>query len=98
MRVQKTRSAELDLDFLQEALGSQRGGQFRTEHLDGDLAVVPEVVGKIDRGHPARAELAIKAVAIAQRAPKVVDWLRHRTAPPAGSSALIVWCDVGPTV
>ena len=35
--------------------------------LDGDLAIVSEVVCEIDRRHSARAELALDAVAIGQR-------------------------------
>ena len=41
-----------------------RGGELGPEHLDGDLAVVLEVVGEVDRGHAARAELALDAVAV----------------------------------
>ena len=34
------------------------------QHLDGDVAVVPEVVGEVDGRHAASAELALDAVAI----------------------------------
>jgi hypothetical protein len=36
------------------------------EHLDGDVAVVPEIVPHEHRGHPSRTELALDAVAIGQ--------------------------------
>ena len=42
------------------------GGEFGPQDLDGDLAVVLEVVGEIDRGHAAGAELALDAVAVGQ--------------------------------
>jgi hypothetical protein len=55
------------LDLLDEALGAKHGGQLRLEDLEGDLAVVPEVLGQVDGGHPTLAELAIDAVAVGQR-------------------------------
>ena len=40
--------------------------EFGAEDLDGDLAVVLEVVGEVDGGHAARAELAFEAVAVGE--------------------------------
>jgi hypothetical protein len=37
------------------------------EHLDGDIAIVPEIVGTKDRRHPAGTKLTLDAVAIGQR-------------------------------
>ena len=54
------------LDFAEEALGAECGGEFGAEHLDGDLAVVLEVLGEVDGGHAALAELALDAIAVAQ--------------------------------
>ncbi len=54
-----------DLDLAEESLRTQRGGQLRLEDLDGDLAAMLQVVGKIDRGHATSAEFAIDAVALA---------------------------------
>ena len=50
------------LDLAEEALGAERGGELGAEHLDGDLAVVLQVVGEVDRGHAALAELALDPV------------------------------------
>ncbi len=36
------------------------------QHLEGDRPVVAEVVGEVDRGHAAAAELAFDRVAVAQ--------------------------------
>ena len=58
------RRRRLDLDH--EPLGAEHRGEFRLEHLDRDLAIVLEVVREIDRGHAARAELALDAVAISR--------------------------------
>ena len=51
-------------DLAEEALGPEGVGQLGAEHLHGDLAPVLEVVGEIDRGHAARAKLAVEAVAV----------------------------------
>ena len=65
-------------DLAQEALGAERGGELGAEDLDGDLAVVLEVVGEVDRGHAALAELALDAVAVGQRRGEAVEWAgRH---------------------
>ena len=49
-------------DFHHEALGAKHGGQLRLEHLDGDLALVPQVVSEIDGCHAPLPELALDAV------------------------------------
>ena len=54
------------LDLAQEALGADDGGEFGAEDLDGDGAIVLEVVREVDRGHAALAELALDAVAVGQ--------------------------------
>ena len=37
-----------------------------TQDLDRDVAVVPEVLSQVNGGHPARAQLALDAVAIGE--------------------------------
>ena len=54
------------LDLGEEALGADDGGELGPQHLDRDLAVVLEVVGEVDRGHAALAQLALKAVAVGE--------------------------------
>ena len=56
-----------DLDLGQEPLDAEHGAQLRPEHLEGDLAVVLEVGGQVDRGHAAGAERALDPVALLQR-------------------------------
>jgi hypothetical protein len=53
-----------DLDLPQEPLAPDGRRQVGAEHLDGDLTVVLPVVRQVDRGHAARAELALDAVAL----------------------------------
>ena len=54
------------LDLAQEALGADHGGEIGSQHLDGDLATVPEVVGEIDGGHAPLAELPLDTVAVGE--------------------------------
>ncbi len=52
------------LDLVQEAFGAEHGGQLGVQHLDGDLAVVLDVVREVDGGHAAGAEFALDAIAV----------------------------------
>ncbi len=53
-----------DVDFAEKPLGAERGRQLRTQDLERDPPVVLEVLGQIDRCHPAPAELALDRVAV----------------------------------
>ena len=55
-----------DADLAQEPLGAEHRAELGVEHLDRHLAVVPDVVGQVDRGHPAAAELALERIAAGQ--------------------------------
>jgi hypothetical protein len=55
------------LDLRQEPLGTDHGGQLRSKHLEGHLAVVLDVMGEIHGGHPAGPELVLDHVAIDDR-------------------------------
>jgi hypothetical protein len=63
MRVLQRRRG-LDLDH--EPLGAEDGGELRFQDLQRDVAVVLEVLGEIDRGHAALAELALDRVAVGE--------------------------------
>ncbi len=54
------------LDLAEEALAADDGRELGVEDLDGDLAAVLQVLGEVDRGHAALAELALDAIAVAQ--------------------------------
>jgi hypothetical protein len=58
-------------DLTQEALPAQGGGELWAEDLDGDLAPVFEILGEVDRSHPARAQLALEVVPVAKGGPKL---------------------------
>ncbi len=63
MRVRQPRG---NLDFAQEALGTEGAREFRTQHFQGDPAVVADVPGLIHDGHSATADLAVNRVAPCQ--------------------------------
>ena len=73
------------LDLAQEALGADDGGQLGAEDLDGHLAVVLEVLGEIDGGHAALAQLALDAVAVGEGGTQGV---RHAHGAPGGWNGL----------
>ena len=55
------------LDLGEEPLGADHGGQFRPQHLDGNPAVVPQVLREVDRCHAAGTQLPLDAVAVGKR-------------------------------
>ena len=64
------------LDLAQESLGADHGGELRPEHLDGDLAVVSQILREVYRGHATGAELAHEVVPAGERGSQGVDWGR----------------------
>jgi hypothetical protein len=61
------------LDFAEEAVTAQRGGELGPEHFDGDWPVVLQVFRQIDRGHAAGPDLAFDAVPAAQGALETLE-------------------------
>ena len=66
------------LDFAQEPLGTDHGGELGAEHLDGDLAVVLEIVGEVDGGHAALPQFALEAVAVGHGTGQALAGIGHR--------------------
>ena len=75
------------LDLGQEPLGTDHGRELGAQHLDGDLTVVLDVVGEIDGGHAARAELALDPVAVGEGGCEARGGVSHRW-PPVDQSRL----------
>ena len=65
------------LDLGQEPLGADHGGELGAEHLERDLAVVAEVLGQVDGGHAAGAELALEAVAVGEGGLEAAEQFGH---------------------
>ena len=69
------------LDLHHEPLGAEHGGELGLQDLERDLAVVLEVLGEVDGGHAALAELALDAVAVGEGGGEAVEADRVTSAP-----------------
>ena len=69
------------LDLLDESRGPQHGGKFGPQHLDGDLPLVLEVFGQVDRCHAARTEFVLDGIAVGEGAFEAIKSVRHGAAP-----------------
>ena len=66
-----------ELDLGQEALGADHGRQLGPEHLERHPPVVPDVLGQVDGGHAAGADLAVEPVAVGQGGLEPAEELGH---------------------
>ena len=55
-----------DSYLAEKPIPTQRGGQLGPDHLDGDLAIVLQIMGQPDSGHTPAPEFALEHVPIAQ--------------------------------
>ena len=55
-----------ELDLGQEPLGADHGRELGPEHLQGHPPGVADVLGQVDGGHAAGADLALEPVAVGQ--------------------------------
>ncbi len=55
-----------DFDLTEKAVGTEPRGKLGTEDLDGDPAVVLQILGQVYGAHAALAERALEAVAVPQ--------------------------------
>ena len=67
-------------DLHDEPLGTQDGGELGLQHLEGDLAVVPQVVGQVDGGHAAFTQGMVDRVPTRQGVVQPPDHIRHEVA------------------
>ena len=66
-----------DVDLVEEAVRAERGAQLRSQDLHGDGAAVGEILGEVDRRHPAPAELALDAVPAGEAGSEAIHDLRQ---------------------
>ncbi len=70
--------AREDAGLAEESLGRPRGGELRTQDLDGDLPLQRRVPGEKDAAHPAGSEFSLDLVLPRQRlAQPFKERLRH---------------------
>ncbi len=66
------------LDFPEETIGAERGGKFRSQDLHRHLAAVLQVLGQVDGGHAALAQLAFETEVVGEGGGDSVELCRHR--------------------
>ena len=66
------------LDFAEEPLAAERGGELGPQHLERHLAPVPEILGEVHRGHAAGADLPLDAVAVGEGGGEAGEGLGHQ--------------------
>ena len=66
-----------DLDLLQKPLGAEHSREFGTQHFDGDVAVVFDVVGQIHGRHATGAEFFLDEVAVGEGGGEAVNEIWH---------------------
>ena len=64
-------------DLSQEPFRADDSGKLGAEYLDGDLAVVPQVICQIHRRHSSRAELALDIVTVGESFSKSIRGVSH---------------------
>lgn len=67
------------LDLAEEALGADHRREFGLQHLDGDLALVLEVLGEVDGGHASLPELTLDAVSVGEGGGEAIKRSAHLT-------------------
>ena len=72
------------LDLPLKPLRAERLRQVREEHLEGDRALVPQVVSEVDRGHAAAAQLTLEPVAVREGSAELVEEIGHTRIRPEG--------------
>ena len=84
------------LDLGEEPLGADDRGELGPEHLDGDPAVVLEVLRQVHGGHAARAELPLDPVAVGEGFGQAGERVRHGNssmlAPESRLKPRLGWC------
>ena len=65
------------LDLRNESLGAKDRGELRPQHLDGDLAVVFDVVRQIHSRHAAGADLFFDGVAVGEGSFEAFEVIGH---------------------
>ena len=66
-----------EFDLGEKSFGAERRGDFRPHDFDRHFAAVADVVGEVDRGHAAFAELALDVVSAGQARSQRLVGLGH---------------------
>ncbi len=66
-----------DLDLAEKPLGTDGGGEFGAQHFDRHLAMVFQILGEVDRGHPTSTDLPLDGIAVGEGGGEAVEKVRH---------------------
>jgi hypothetical protein len=66
-----------DLDLAQEPVRAEERRELGVQDLEGDRAVVLEVLGETDGGHAAAAQLALDLVPAGKGSPEAIQQVGH---------------------
>ncbi len=66
-----------DLNFAQEPLGADGGGELRAQNFERYVTVVMEVAGEVDTGHPPPSESALDRIAAQEGRLKAILQVAH---------------------
>ena len=64
-------------DLSQETFRPKGYGEFGSQHFHRHLAVVFQILGEIDRGHPSSADLLLDGIALGEGGLETVEKLWH---------------------
>ena len=65
------------LDLAEKTLGADHRGELGSQHLDGDFAIVLEVLCEVHRGHATGAQLPLETVAVGEGGSKPRENVGH---------------------
>ena len=89
----RVRQVGRGLDLSQEAFGPHYRCEFGFQDLERHLALVLEVIGQVDRRHPAFAKLTLDGIAAFEGCVQASDGIGHRVRPRSRrNDAPIIWC------
>ena len=66
-----------DPDLSEKAIRAQGGREVGSQDLHGYPPVMPEVLGEIDRGHPAAPKLVLDGVAVSESVSQLINGVGH---------------------
>src|SRR5882762_6587279 len=78
-------------DFTEEPVREQGGGEFGAENLERDRAVVLEVLGEVNCGHPAARKLTLDRVAVGEGGVQTDEKVVRSRSPGGDGSIIGAW-------
>jgi hypothetical protein len=77
-----------DLDLAEEPIGSYGCRELWPKDLDGNFALVPDVIGQVNSGHATFANEALDGIALSERGAQQFERIGHERASEAWTKQL----------